>query len=359
MQKQLTPQQDLTRSVLENLSTAVVLLNGELCVEYMNPSSEMLFAMSLHKGAGLPWASLVLKPDSFPARMREALQSGHPFTEREFVMVLANGSALTIDCSVTPLNETHGEPAILVEILNLDRHLRISKEENLISQHHAARQVIRGLAHEVKNPLGGIRGAAQLLEQELPNEALKEYTQVIIEEVDRLQNLVNRMLGPSTLPQKKMINLHQVMERVYSLARVEAPEGVVVIRDYDPSIPMFEADPEQLIQAVLNLVRNALQAVGDEGEVILQTRIQRQITIGHTRHRLVAVISIIDNGPGIPEEMLLNVFYPMITGRANGTGLGLSIAQSLINRHGGLIECKSQPGHTVFQVLIPLESIHE
>ncbi len=219
--------------------------------------------------------------------------------------------------------------------------------------------MIRGLAHEIKNPLGGLRGAAQLLERELPDPQLTEYTKIIIDEADRLQNLLNRMLGPNTLPNLRETNIHHVLERVRSLVLAEAPPGIEITRDYDPSIPNLNADSDQLIQAALNLVRNAVQALGQHGSIILRTRAQRQITIGHERHRLVLTLEVIDNGPGIPQEIQERIFYPMVTGHANGTGLGFSIAQSLINRHGGLIECTSEPGNTIFRILLPLENAHD
>jgi two-component system nitrogen regulation sensor histidine kinase GlnL len=265
---------------------------------------------------------------------------------------------MTVDCTVTPISEPQHKE-LLVELLHVDRHLRIIREENLLAQHQATRALARGLAHEIKNPLGGLRGAAQLLERELNNEALKEYTGIIIGEADRLQNLVNRMLGPNTLPQKRLINIHQVLEHVRSLVSAEAPPGVHIVRDYDPSIPELNADPDQLIQAVLNIVRNAVQAVGDHGEITLRTRTLRQYTIGQRRHKLVIRIDVIDNGPGIPPDMMESIFYPMVTGRPEGTGLGLPIAQFLISQHGGLIECASRPGFTTFTLLLPLESDDE
>jgi two-component system nitrogen regulation sensor histidine kinase GlnL len=218
---------------------------------------------------------------------------------------------------------------------------------------------VRGLAHEIKNPLGGLRGAAQLLERELSDPSLKEYTGIIIGEADRLQTLVNRMLGPNTRPQRRSINIHQVVERVRTLAVAEAPPGVTIVRDYDPSIPDFMAEPDQLIQALLNIVRNALQAIGEQGEIILRTRSIRQATIGHHRHKLAARLDIIDNGPGIPPDMMESIFFPMVTGRPDGTGLGLPIAQDLVNQHHGLIECHSEPGKTVFTLLLPIETNHE
>ncbi|MCK5639830.1 MAG: PAS domain-containing sensor histidine kinase, partial [Gammaproteobacteria bacterium] len=253
-----------------------------------------------------------------------------------------------------PLSDPHREPELLVELNEVDRQLRINREENLLAQTSATRVLVRGLAHEIKNPLGGLRGAAQLLERELEDEELKEYTAIIISEADRLRNLMNRMLGPNALPQLRSTNIHEVLERVRRVMKVDVPAGVKIVFDYDPSIPELVADPDQLIQAILNLVSNAVQAVGDSGTITLRTRALRQYTIGQTRHKLVLCLEVIDDGPGIPEKMQESIFLPMVTGRAEGTGLGLAIAQSLINSHGGLIECNSSPGRTVFTVLLPL-----
>ena len=248
-----------------------------------------------------------------------------------------------------------------MEIEPRDRLLRISREEEMLAQQETTRVLVRGMAHEIKNPLGGIRGAAQLLERELPDPELKDYTQVIIEEADRLRTLVDRMLGPNTAPRLSPTNIHEVLERVRTLLDAESKGTVTFSRDYDPSLPEFLGDKEQLIQALLNIARNAMEALEAHldqqatPEIIFRTRALRQFTIGHKRHRLVCRIDIIDNGPGIPPELLQNVFYPMISGRADGTGLGLSIAQSIIGQHRGLIECDSEPGQTDFIIFIPLE----
>ena len=228
-----------------------------------------------------------------------------------------------------------------------------------MSQQNTARLLVRGLAHEIKNPLGGLRGAAQLLDLELHEPELKEYTQIIIAESDRLQGLMDKMLGPNKLPNKQALNIHEVLERVRQLVQVEASGGLTVRYDYDPSIPEIQADKDQLIQAILNIARNAAQAMDGKGEIMIKTRIHRQMTIGRKRYKLTVKIDIIDYGPGIEADMLNQIFYPMITGRAEGTGLGLSIAQALINQHNGLIEYHSEPGHTVFSIFLPVESSHD
>ncbi len=216
--------------------------------------------------------------------------------------------------------------------------------------------LVRGLAHEIKNPLGGLRGAAQLLDLELHDPELKEYTQIIIAESDRLQGLMDKMLGPNKLPNKSMLNIHEVLERVRQLVQAEYSGNLTINNDYDPSIPDIYADKDQLIQAILNIARNAMQAMEGKGEIMFKTRIHRQLNVGRKRYKLAVKCDIINNGPGIDADMMSQIFYPMITGRAEGTGLGLSIAQALINQHNGLIECNSEPGNTVFSIFLPMEA---
>jgi len=352
--------QALFKRILENQSTATLMFDEQLALTFMNPAAEMLFAWSARQALGSKAEKIFAHNKDILHALNQALiTSNHPFTEREIALQLPAGNTITVDYTVTPISDANASTGLLIELIQLDRQLRIAREENLLAQHATTRDVIRGLAHEIKNPLGGLRGAAQLLEQELDNDELKEYTDIIIGEADRLQNLLNRMLGPNTLPINKTINIHELLERVRQLVQVEAPEGITLKRDYDPSVPDLFADPDQLIQAILNLTRNAAQALGQAGEITLRTRTQRQITIGHTKHKLVAAIQIIDNGPGITHDMIDKIFFPMVTGRADGTGLGLPIAQNLINQHGGLIECQSRPGETIFTILIPLENINE
>ena len=328
------------------------MFDSALCVSYLNPAAEMLFAISARQARGMSVAELMPEATGFVAALKRALETQHPFTEHELQLHIAD-TMVTLDSTVTPLS-TH---KLLVEFLRVERHRRIAREENLLAQYQANRAMLRGLAHEVNNPLGGLRGAAQLLERELPDPSFKEYTRIIIGEADRLRNLLSRLLGPNNLPQKQASNIHEVLERVRSVVLAEIPEGIRIARDYDPSIPDLHADAEQLIQAVLNIVRNAAQALeGKDGNVKLRTRVQRQFTIGPKCHKLVVRIDITDDGPGIPAELIENIFYPMVTGRAEGTGLGLSIAQSLVNQHGGLIECASVPGKTTFTLLLPIEN---
>ena len=266
---------------------------------------------------------------------------------------------ITISFSATPIQENQQEPEVLLELQQLDRHIRISKEEQLLAQENISRMLMRGFAHEIKNPLGGLRGAAQLLELELQDNDLKEYTQIIIEEADRMKALMDKMLGPNKVPNKVTLNIHEALERVRQLVQVEVSDMIVIKRDYDPSIPELKADKNQLIQAFLNIIRNAAQAIQETGEIILRTRIYRQMTIAGKRHKLVARIDIIDNGSGIKPELMNQIFYPMITGRNDGTGLGLPISQSIINQYNGIIECTSTPENTVFSIYLPVGNVND
>lgn len=349
----------LHRLLLDNLTTATILLNAELRLEYMNPAAEMLLAISGQRSHGQFISELFTESAEALNSLRQAVEHAHPFTKREAMLTALTGQTLTVDYAVTPiLNKT--ETLLLLEVHPRDRLLRITKEEAQLSKQETTKMLVRGLAHEIKNPLGGIRGAAQLLARQLPEESLRDYTNVIIEEADRLRNLVDRMLGSNKLPSLAMTNIHEVVERVCSLVSAESQGGITLVRDYDPSIPDVLIDREQMIQAVLNIVRNAMQALsGDKalrlGRITLRTRTMRQFTIGHTRHRLVAKMEITDNGPGIPAELQETIFYPMVSGRPDGTGLGLAITQNIISQHQGLIECDSQPGHTTFSIFLPLE----
>jgi two-component system nitrogen regulation sensor histidine kinase GlnL len=259
-----------------------------------------------------------------------------------------------VECIVTPFSTEAGR-FVLVEMVEVNRQQHIQNGEQVLIQHETVHALMRGLAHEIRNPLGGLRGAAQLLERELSDPELEEYTRVIIGEADRLQKLLDRLLGPRTVPKTRPVNIHEITERLCKLVKAESPEGVSLVCDYDPSIPEFDADPDLLIQALLNVVRNAAQAVGEQGTITLRTRSERQVTLGGQHHRLALRLDIMDDGPGIPPDMLDKMFYPMVSGRTDGTGLGLSIAQNLIHQHGGLIQCTSRPGQTVMSTWLPLE----
>ena len=342
------------KKILDHLNEAILLLNRDLYLTYINPAGEMLFADSAKHLVGSPAHKLFKSAhhDLFSDLMHR-LHQHEPLVDRELILDSLH-QAVTVNLSATPILEDGELSEILIELQQVDRHLRITKEEQILAQQATSRMLVRGLAHEIKNPLGGLRGAAQLLEQELNDPELKEYTQIIIAESDRLQDLMDKMLGPNKPAHKSLLNIHEVLERVRHLMAVETGNHISLQTDYDPSIPELFADKNQLIQALLNVVRNAIQALQKSGTIILKTRIQRHMNIGRKLYKLVAKIQIIDNGPGIQPALLGQIFYPMITGRAEGTGLGLSIAQSLINQHNGLIECESEPGNTVFTIYLPL-----
>lgn len=346
---------DSTKTIIDNLTTAVLLLGTDLRLLAMNPAAEELLDLSANQVLGASAERLFPETTLFAAALGRAATSGAPFTEREMRLTLA-AQIIRVDCSVTPIGEGRDQARLLVELVAVDRQRRITRDEQGVARNASVRALMRGLAHEIRNPLGGLRGAAQLLERELVDDALKEYTQVIVHEADRLQNLLDRMLGPRGLPNKRSINVHEVTERVRALLSAEAPPGVHVTRDYDPSIPPLHADPELLIQATLNVARNAVQALDGSGALQLRTRIQRRFTIGQTCHRLVVRIEVHDDGPGVPDDLREQVFYPLVTGRGDGTGLGLSIAQSLLHQHDGLIEFASVPGDTTFSLILPVEN---
>ena len=344
------------KAVVDNLTLAIFLLDEHLCLSYLNSAGEELLDTGVRHAHNRPLTEFIQDIDGgeFISHIEQSIQTGHPIIEREIGIKRIGGDEITIDCFITPLINKGSPAACLLEITQVDRMLRIAREELLLFETQATQHMLRGLAHEIKNPLGGLRGAAQLLSGELDDDYLHEYTDVIISEADRLRKLVDRMLGPSIIPVKQELNIHDVLEHVRYLSTAESSGGITFKTDYDPSIPDMHADRDLLVQAVLNLVRNAVHAVGEDGKVILKTRILRQFTVGDTRHKLVVEISIIDNGPGISEELKPQIFFPMVSGDEQGTGLGLPISQNLINLHEGLIEFDSIPGHTEFRVLLPL-----
>lgn len=344
--------------LLEHLTTAVVLLDEQLRVRWLNPAAEALMGLSLSRVQGTSLECLEGDDGRIAEMLASALRLQHPYTQRETQLAMTGGERITVDYTATPLSKTE----LLLEFEPRDRLMRISREESLIARQEMVKVLTRGLAHEVKNPLGGIRGAAQLLERDLPDDSLTEFTRIIIEEADRLRDLVDRMLGPNRPVEQQPINVHEVVERVRALMQAET-DTIALVRDYDPSLPAIMGDAGQLIQAVLNVTRNAVQALKENATesptVTLRTRARRQFTLGAERHRLVCEVCVIDNGPGVPETLAESLFYPMISGRAEGSGLGLSIAQSILHQHQGLIECESRPGHTEFRLLIPLEGFSD
>ena len=340
---------------LELLSTAVLMLDGMRTVRYANPAAENLFEFSRARLVGLPIGALFADATALSSAIESASASHSAFTEQELELGVTGKQRLHLTVTVSPVDQ--GDISLLLEFRHIDQQLKIAREERQLEQQQANRELIRNLAHEIKNPLGGIRGAAQLLERELDRPQLNEYTQVIIGEADRLQSLVNRLLTPHRLPNYRHINVHEVLVRVKGVVQAEFP-AIPVVADFDTSLPEIEADPEQLTQAVLNIVRNAAQAVAGttSGPMIrLTTRVARYVTLARKRHRLAIAISIEDNGPGIPPAIRERIFYPLVSGRPGGSGLGLTIAQTFVGQHNGMIECESAPGKTVFRIVLPFE----
>ncbi|MDD5329378.1 MAG: nitrogen regulation protein NR(II) [Sulfuricella sp.] len=340
---------------LEHLTTAAILLDQDLRVAYLNPSAENLFKLSRKHVIGMPLQQVFGDSGALPKAVESALLTHASFTEHEILLAASGDHPLSVSCTVTPVEID--SISLILEFHQIDKQLKIAREERMLVQQQANRELLRNLAHEIKNPLGGLRGAAQLLEHELPRTGLREYTQVIIQEADRLQKLMDRLLTPSHLPHLRATNIHEVLERVRSLTLAETPQGIAIRRDYDTSLPDLIADPEQLIQAVLNIVRNAVQSMQGKGEIVLRTRIARQVTLAKKRYRRAIMAQIIDNGPGIPESIREKIFYPLVSGREGGSGMGLTLAQTLINQHQGMIECDSKPGRTCFTLLLPLTDI--
>lgn len=344
------------KRVIEHSSTVMMLFSPSLHLAYINPAGEMLFEMSARHLLGLGADELLHQQHaSIHALLEEAMLTGHPFTRHDLNLSLLQAKDVIVSMTVIPLRQPGSTTELLVEMNNVDRWLRITRDEQRAEQQRVTQEVLRGLAHEIKNPLGGIRGAAQLLEKQFDGDELKEYTHVIIEEADRLQGLVNRILGPSGMFRKQAVNIHEILERIRSLVLAETKSELYIRRDYDPSIPDINADKDMLIQAVLNIVRNAIEALNGTGHIVLRTRVISKFTIGQKRHRLVACIQVIDDGPGIPEEIRERIFFPMVTSRANGSGLGLAITQTLIEQHNGLVEFESEPGKTVFSIFLPID----
>jgi two-component system nitrogen regulation sensor histidine kinase GlnL len=346
---------------LDLLSFAVVLLDEQLRIRHCNPAAENLFAMSQRVCRGMPLVQLLGTPPVLMAALDNALHNNWSYTGHDFVVAREYGAMgaepIHLDCTVTPVDTPYAR--LLLEFRPIDQQLKAAREEREAVQQRANQELIRNLAHEIKNPLGGIRGSAQLLDSELArmeNAAeLREYTEVIIGEADRLQDLMHRLLSSHRAMQPALISIHEVLERVRRLILAEFP-GVRIRRDYDTSLPDITGDREQLIQAILNIVRNAAQAMKGEGEIVTRTRALRQVTLAKKRYRLALELQVIDNGPGIPADIRDRIFYPLVSGRAGGTGLGLALAQSFVQQHHGSIEVESQPGYTCFTLRLPLQN---
>lgn len=346
---------------LDLLVSAVLLLDQDGRIVYANTAAESLLESSFKVMAQQTLMDLFVNGEQLVVLFQQALHHQFDDLRQNLILERHGREPLRVDIIITGLDK----PAtpVLIELRENVQQFKLEREERLLDQSQVNKELIRNLAHEIKNPLGGIRGAAQLLELELPERhlnALREYTQVIIKETDRLQVLVDRLLAPHRFARiVGDVNIHEVCERVRSLIVAEFPEGLTIKRDYDLSIPQFRGDKEQLIQAILNIAHNAAQALAErmqlgDAELIFQTRVVRQVTLAKVRYRLALDLHIIDNGSGIPVEIQEHIFYPLVSGRDGGSGLGLTLAQTFIQQHMGIIECDSRPGCTDFRLLIPL-----
>lgn len=340
---------------LDWLSTAIVLIDDRGSVVHLNPAAEQLFELSRRSAIGQPLATYLVAPLWLEGLIESGVKGEFELKLFEIELVRLGRDVIPVNCSATLLGNQHG--FLLLEFSEIPLRARVEREERLLEQAEANRELVRNLAHEIKNPLGGIRGAAQLLETELASAGQREYTQVIIKEAGRLQSLVDRLLAPHRKALlRNPVNIHEVCERVRLVCLSQYPDRLRFTRDYDASLPEFLGDREQMIQVVLNLVQNAIQAMHAEGTIRLVTRIRRQAIIARKRHKLALELHVIDNGPGIPADIRSRIFFPLVSGREGGSGLGLSLAQSYVQQHGGSIEFESSPGGTDFCVLLPLEN---
>jgi two-component system nitrogen regulation sensor histidine kinase GlnL len=346
--------QTQSRNILDSLSSGVILLNEHLLIVGLNPAAENILGISRQRASGQSLLQLVDdEPEMRDMLTRVAATGDHYANEMRLAPTEVHNLERVVDCRVSPI--IADDACLLVEITDVTRRAQISRENALLIQHGAGRQMIRQLAHEIKNPLGGIRGAAQLLERQLNDAELREYTDVVISETDRLAALVDTLLGPGGPPNKQPVNIHELLEYVVRIIEAEDQRNISIRREYDPGLPNIDLDRDQIIQALLNLARNATAALDGQGTLTLRSRAVTSFTIGNTRHRVIASIEIEDDGPGIAPELQDSIFYPLVTSRPEGTGLGLPAAQELLSRHNGLIEFESRPGRTVFFVRIPLD----
>jgi two-component system nitrogen regulation sensor histidine kinase GlnL len=334
---------------LDLLATAVVVLDDDFVVRYANPAAENLLTAGAKSLIGQPFLGFFAERSDLERALEEARITHWDYSAQNVTYIRGGRVEVPLSCTVTRI-DAFGL-GLLAELRPIEQQLRQLREERLASEQQASRELIRNLAHEIKNPLGGLRGSAQLLERELKDRELREYTQVIIKEADRLQALMDRMLTPHRTPRVEPLGIHEVLERVRALVQAEFP-GTRIERDYDPSLPEMSGDREQLIQAVLNIVRNAAQAAAKT--ILLRTRALRQVTILRQRHKLALELQVVDDGPGVPEEIQDRIFNPLVSGREGGTGLGLSLAQTFVQYHQGVVEFESRPGRTTFRILLPL-----
>lgn len=339
--------------LFDSLATAVAVLDANNCVMALNTAAEGLLGVSANRALARPFASLTPGLDNIASLCARARAENQSFGEMLRIMApQRDGSELELATRVSPAGDGSND-TLIIELFDITQRHHLDRESALVAQRGVSQRMLRQLAHEIRNPLGGLRGAAQLLEGELDDPSLREFTRVIIGEADRLEGLVAGLLGPGGQPKLQRLNLHEVLEHVARLVSSETP-GLELVRDYDPSLPDLLLDRDQMTQAFLNLARNAAQATDGVGRVVLRTRVGTNQVLSNRIHRLVAVVEVEDDGPGVPEDIAETIFYPLVTGRKDGTGIGLPLAQELVNRHHGLIEFVSRSGKTIFSVSLPV-----
>ncbi len=353
----------VSERVVDNLTTAVLLTDHELCLRFVNPAAEMLLQLAASKVRGRRLADLLAPGQQLLDVLHQALAERTIFTARGLELGLLSGQVITVDCTVSPLTDTAADPELLVELAQVDRLLRLARDDGIQRAQTANRALIAGLAHEIKNPLSGIRGAAQLLEADA-DENGRTLTRLICDEADRIVGLVDRMevfADERPMP-REPVNIHVVLGRVKTLAASGFARGIRFREDYDPSLPPIHANRDQLLQVFINLVKNAAEAIAgkENQEIVFQTAYRPGIRISvpgsAKKVSLPLEISITDSGPGVPDDMLPYLFDPFVTSKANGTGLGLALVAKIVGDHGGVIECKSQPNRTTFRLLMPVHS---
>jgi len=355
-QPELNPVQQVDNGyrILDTLNSSILCLDGEHCITYVNAAAEVLFESSASSLVGRKFDNLLsqVEPSSILSKLK---LDSIAFTEHEALITLESGKAVTASYSIYPFEGEHPDDALVIEIRQHEHQAQFAQDELNQLQQQATQQLARGIAHEINNPLGGIRGAAQLLQRALDRPEWTEYTEIILSEVDRLQSLTSKMLMSGNKMQRKPVNLLEVLEHIRRIIQAAEPDRITIERDYDPSIPEIMADRDMLIQAFLNIVRNAVQAIEGSGVVIFKTRVGRQFTIGQVTHPLVVQVDIMDSGRGIPPDLGETIFLPMITDKPEGSGLGLPIAQEIISRHGGTIHLHSSEAGTTFSTILPME----
>ena len=344
---------------MEDLATAILVCDKNLIIKHINPSAEILFELSHEKVVNKNISLFFEEIEFFKDALNQAKSKQSSYREHEYFIKTKQNKTICVSFTISPIE--HKEFDFIVEFIQMDQQLRVAREERMFIQQQANSELLRNLAHEIRNPLGGLRGAAQLLEKELNDKSLKEYTQIIINEADRLQNLMNKLLTPHQLPQYRKTNIHEVLERVRSLILSEFPDNLNLSRDYDVSLPEFIGDREKLIQAVLNVARNGVQAMlqdspKDEMNLNFITRAESQIVFHKQKHTTAIRLDIVDNGPGIDKKLIDKIFYPLVSGKESGSGLGLSLAQNFITQHNGMINCFSTPGETKFSIILPIQN---